>query len=130
VSDMFLHRHSKDPNPETRSPPPDLVLSNRRFWYLRTIRTWLAAAQAKGKTRGPATITAAAALLLLVVAVNHQIWGPFTPAATRGWDPRPYIAMETAAVQAFPLCRATACRADVRQITTDSGHAFSTAEVA
>lgn len=52
VSDMFLHRHSKDPNPETRFPAPDVVISNRRYWYLRTIRGWRDA-QSKSRTRAP-----------------------------------------------------------------------------
>jgi hypothetical protein len=106
VSDMWLHRHLNDLNPDTKFPEPDAVIANRRYWRVGTIRAWITR-QSKGKTRGPVTTTAAVALFLLV-AVNHQIWGSFTPAVTRGWDPRPYIAMETAAVQAFHPCRATA----------------------
>jgi hypothetical protein len=58
-SDMWLHRRLKDANPDTKFPDPDVVIANRRYWRLGTIRGWIAAQAARGKTRGPATSSTA-----------------------------------------------------------------------
>jgi hypothetical protein len=93
-SDMWLHRRLKDPNPDTKFPDPDVVIANRRYWYLGTIRRWIAAQAARGKTRGPATGAAAALFILLtgnLTTVPHQIWGRWALVMTRGCDPATFI---------------------------------------
>jgi hypothetical protein len=84
-SDMWLWRKQRDPNPETKFPDPDAVIANRRYWRFGTVRAWIAAQAAKGKTRGPAASTAAAVGLILLICgapVERQIWAAWTPPVT------------------------------------------------
>lgn len=50
VSDMFIHRHSRDPDPTRRFPQPDAIIANRRYWFRGTIRTWIRAQGGRTRT--------------------------------------------------------------------------------
>jgi hypothetical protein len=53
-SDMWVHRHLKDPNPETKFPDPDMVLSGRRYWRLGTVHACRAGRQGQDeRVAGP-----------------------------------------------------------------------------
>ena len=123
VSDMWVWRHQRDPDPETKFPDADFVLSGRRYWMVGTIRKWLAAqASRKAKTRAPVTAGTLAVLLALVLplaSVRYPISTPWAPGVTRVLDPGPPVAAATAGRPMFPGWRATACRAGV--------HAFEAA---
>jgi hypothetical protein len=120
-SDMWLHRKLKDPNPETKFPDPDVVLSGRRYWRRGTVRAWIDAQARKGaRTRGPAASTAAM-LLLLLAPPDLQIWVPWAPAVTLARDPNTLASTETAAAPVFTACRATAPRAADHEIAPAIG---------
>jgi predicted DNA-binding transcriptional regulator AlpA len=115
-SDMWLHRRLKDLRADFPKP---IVISNRRYWKLGDIRTWIAAQAAKGKTRGPAAAGTAALLLILALPLalsGSAIGVPWPPVVTLVRDPGASSVTEVAAIHTFYSCGAAACRAGVPQV--------------
>jgi hypothetical protein len=94
-SDMWLHRHLNDPNPETKFPDPDMVLSGRRYWRLGTVRAWISAQAGRAKTRGPAATGARA-------PDAAPISGPADLSRDPGACPERSVASAHASTPAFP----------------------------